>query len=1463
MTMWKLIWTVGICALMLGSCVRPAHQTEAGRMADSLNALSYESRYKSLDRSEQLAEEAWREAEKGTPSQRAEALNNRAFCAFMRMDFERAAALYRQASEASRNEVERLVADVGQMKICQRTSMNKDFYDWRNSALRRIRRINEDKALLDGAHLRKRMNYALSEFYIVSGIYYYYLEQDREALASIDSIPSDALRGDRGQWLYYMYMRGSGGMYQAPTREEVVEGEFSYLVECLQVSAHDGFVYFEANALQAMAELLNFRSNRELLERERPGLLRMVNPEGLPADSLPLRFAHRALELFKQYGDWYQISGTYRTIATYYNYAGQSEKALPNLKSALEYVNLHHETFYHCSDTTDRLRAYVPGATSSVELKWINEEGIRTVPEWVARLREQLSRSYSALGMKAESDYNRNVYLDILDYTRQDKELESRFLALEQEERQLDVLLFMVVGGLVVSVCVFVLLNRYWRRRNAVYVAELKRMLLLCQRVIGAVPVEATTQKEVADAVCGAVRDDLREAFHASDVWIELGTEEREDRPENEGRVTQSFALVPPGKEEEVGRLWLVLSSPFRKEERAMFGLLLPYLAWTLENGLNLVSLDDERKQLEKEQYIHRQHLAENKCQNEVKKACLSIVTGILPFIDRVANETGKLRSPSSDISEDTRERKLEYIGELTDRINEYNDILALWIKMRQGTLSLKVENFALQELFRMVARGRRAFEARHQRLTVEDTGAVVKADKALTLFMISTLTENARKYTQDGGHIRLSAAETGDYVEISVADDGPGLSDKDIRRILDEKVYDSSAIGMDTAADAALLHRQKGHGFGLMNCKGIIEKYRKTNKVFGVCLFNIESTVGKGSRFYFRLPKGVARVLLMVGVAWTLVLGGCASGQAPAVPSGEDSLRVSRYDSLLAVANDYANWVYECNVNGDYATALELADSVMHYMNMHYLRYSGKDSPLLALYGRDEAAELAWLSDRFDTDYFILLDVRNEAAVASLALKDFRKYRYNNAAYASLYKRLSRDNSLEAYCLQMQQSAANKRIALSFLILTVLGCLVAYYVLYLRRRLRYRYNIEQVFAVNRAIFSASLHPDDTDLRVVQAMFREVNEIVPLANLALAVENEQTHALKLSCCRGTDEEGWEDYIRRCCESRLLKWSDGPGWSSLPLWVEAGGEKRCVGMLALQTARSHTREEDRLLVELVCNYLAAVLYHTIVQVDRKCHDIELAHDEARRTLFEENQLHVQNMVLDNCLSAIKHETVYYPNRIRQLAARLNGAEPDERKEILDDMAELVGYYRDIFSLLTSCAVRQLDEVTFRRSGVDMKALAGDMKKYLDRLMRKKNFSLELEVEAEPLFALGDAVLLRFLLESLTDEAVRTEESGALKLTVRRDGDFVRVDFIDCRRTKSVEELNALFYPDKRRMCAADNGQTLTGTEYLVCRQIIRDHDEFGGKRGCRINACPAAGGGFDVWFTVPFRRRADG
>ena len=293
------------------------------------------------------------------------------------MDFEKAEDLFLRVYEESNNELECLIADIGMMKICQRTAMNKEFYDYRNSALRRMKRISDDRSAITDPGELERLNYARSEFSIASAIYYYYLQQEQQSLEAINEIKVDeALESDTAQLLYYYYMKGSGGMYEADTPQDVVLGEFNYLIECLGISREHGYIYFEANASQAMAELLKERKNFDLIMERRPNVMRAINSEDLPWEELTMRFAWQGFDLFKKYGDLY-----------------------------------HHEKYYHCTDTMDRLRPYVPMATTSIELEWINDDGIKSVPEWIARFREQLSVTYAALGMKPQSDYNRNIYL--------------------------------------------------------------------------------------------------------------------------------------------------------------------------------------------------------------------------------------------------------------------------------------------------------------------------------------------------------------------------------------------------------------------------------------------------------------------------------------------------------------------------------------------------------------------------------------------------------------------------------------------------------------------------------------------------------------------------------------------------------------------------------------------------------------------------------------------------------------------------------------------------------------------------------------------------------------------------------------------------------------------------------------------------------------------------------------------
>ena len=262
-----------------------------------------------------------------------------------------------------------------------------------------------------------------------------------------------------------------------------------------------------------------------------------------------------------------------------------------------------------------------------------------------------------------------------------------------------------------------------------------------------------------------------------------------------------------------------------------------------------------------------------------------------------------------------------------------------------------------------------------------------------------------------------------------------------------------------------------------------------------------------------------------------------------------------------------------------------------------------------------------------------------------------------------------------------------------------------------------------------------------------------------------------------------------------------------------------------------------------MLELIARYIAIVVFNAVVKLATKYRDIEAAHEEAHRASWEDGMLHVQNMVLDNCLSTIKHETIYYPNKIKQLIGKLRSGilSETEEKETVSAISELIEYYKGIFTILSSCASRQLEEVTFRRGIISVPELFALAEKYFRKANKGKGVAVSFSTRAIDERVVGDFIQLRFLLENLIDEALSVSLDGEIHLAAAVDGEYIRFLFTDMRRTKTREELNQLFYPNLERMTATGEKGELRGTEYLVCKQIIRDHDEFAGKRGCRINA----------------------
>lgn len=153
-----------------------------------------------------------------------------------------------------------------------------------------------------------------------------------------------------------------------------------------------------------------------------------------------------------------------------------------------------------------------------------------------------------------------------------------------------------------------------------------------------------------------------------------------------------------------------------------------------------------------------------------------------------------------------------------------------------------------------------------------------------------------------------------------------------------------------------------------------------------------------------------------------------------------------------------------------------------------------------------------------------------------------------------------------------------------------------------------------------------------------------------------------------------------------------------------------------------------------------------------------------------------------------LSSMKR--IYYPNKIKQIIGRLNAQNLSEKeeKEAVETMTELIEYYKGIFTILSSCASRQLEEVTFRRTTIPVQELFETAGKYFKKSVKNRMDKIELEMAPIDARVIGDVNQLRFLLENLIDEALTVHEDGVLRLQARKDDEYIRFLFTDTRREK---------------------------------------------------------------------------
>lgn len=114
----------------------------------------------------------------------------------------------------------------------------------------------------------------------------------------------------------------------------------------------------------------------------------------------------------------------------------------------------------------------------------------------------------------------------------------------------------------------------------------------------------------------------------------------------------------------------------------------------------------------------------------------------------------------------------------------------------------------------------------------------LVVADEHMLEVVLRNLVENAIKFSRAGGRVRISGCDVDDCSRISVIDSGVGMSEAQVRSVLEQQRV-KPTVG--TA-------EEKGTGFGLILCGQLIRKMGGR--------LDVRSELGKGSTFELVLDR-------------------------------------------------------------------------------------------------------------------------------------------------------------------------------------------------------------------------------------------------------------------------------------------------------------------------------------------------------------------------------------------------------------------------------------------------------------------------------------------------------------------------------------------------------------------------------------------------------------------------------
>ena len=195
------------------------------------------------------------------------------------------------------------------------------------------------------------------------------------------------------------------------------------------------------------------------------------------------------------------------------------------------------------------------------------------------------------------------------------------------------------------------------------------------------------------------------------------------------------------------------------------------------------------------------------------------------------------LRSPKDTI--EAKAVDISVISKETRRLSKLVSNLLLLARTDTNRLDIKKEKFRLNEAIQEVI-------APYKELAeLQEKKIIIKCDEPIEMFgdierihqLVVILLDNALKFTTEHGEINVICRKVNNGVELSVADNGIGISKKDIPYVFDRFFQGEKSRSVP-----------EGTGLGLSIAKWIVEQHQGKIKV--------NSEEGKGTIFRITFPK-------------------------------------------------------------------------------------------------------------------------------------------------------------------------------------------------------------------------------------------------------------------------------------------------------------------------------------------------------------------------------------------------------------------------------------------------------------------------------------------------------------------------------------------------------------------------------------------------------------------------------